>query len=234
MAGSRSVVEAIDNLRSSREGVGCGPGYPQFRTGPYEEVLVFNSPVFITLKTDDKQQQYFSSEGSLQDFCGKKIGTVKTALPTIVNPATAAYLLTFPAPQPSPYDSLPVETGPKLPPDPPGLRAGEIPPGSYTKQFYDFGGGNTLVTEGPAFPKLAPLAGGAAQFWVGFVGAITQGTGKYAGAKGMASFDGSAYFASFPPPTEFDKILAILEKGFPANVGVYFKIITKDHLLPTP
>ena len=217
--------EARDNRLG---GPGCGPSYPQFRTGPFEEVLIFNSSVNISLKTNTSQQQYFSSTGNLQDFCGKKIGTVQTALPTVVNPATAQYLLTFPPPQPAPFDNLPVETGSgPLPP-------GEIPPGSYTKQFYDFGNGNTLVTEGPAFPKLTYLNDGGAQFWVGFVGAITQGTGKYAGAKGMASFDGSAFFENFPPPTEFPKIVAILEKGFAANVGVYFKIVTKDHLPGSP
>lgn len=228
MGTSRTVVGAIDNIRNRLATPGCGPSYPAFATGPYEEVLVFNSPVTIWLKTDASQQQYFSSEGAIYDLCGNKLqdkGSVKTALPTVINPDTAAYLLTFPPEQPQPFDSLPVDTGSgKLPP-------GQIPPGSYTKQFYDFGDGNTLVTEGPAFPKLVYLEdGGSAQFWVGFIGAITQGTGKYAGARGMASFDGSAYFKPFPPPTEFPAIVEILEKGFPANVGVYMKILGKDNL----
>lgn len=222
MGTSRSVVEAIDRL-------GLLPGKS---TGPYEEVLLFNCSVTITLEKDPKSgQQYFSSKGSLHggslfDLSGRALpgSDVKTALPTLVTKATAPYLLTFPEEQPGPYDILPVKTGPGQPP------AGEIPPGSYTKQFYDFGKGDTLVTEGPAFPKLTYLKEGGAQFWVGFIGAITQGTGKYAGAKGMGSFNGSAYFAFFPPPDEFPDILLTLEKGFPANVAVCIKVIAGDHL----
>src|SRR5437588_437044 len=163
MTTSRNVVEAIDKLGNRLNAPGCGPSFSQFKTGPYEEVLVFNSPVTITLKTDAGGQQYFSSSGTLFDLCGHQLpgSSVKTALPTLINEDTAKYLLTFPPQQPEPYDGLPVETGSgPLPP-------GQIPPGSYTKQFYDFGDGDTLVTEGPAFPKLAYLDdGGSAQFWV--------------------------------------------------------------------
>jgi hypothetical protein len=227
MGTSRSVVEAIDRLGDHGSAIGCGPWYPQFRTGPYEEVLVSNSKVTITLKKDASGQQYFSSVGNLTNLCGDDLNgsAVKTALPTLITPDTAKYLLTFPPEQPAPFDALPVNTGTGP------LAPGEIPPGSYTKQFYDFGDGSTLVTEGPAFPKLTYLDdGGSAQFWVGFVGAITQGTGRFAGARGMASFNGSAYFKPFPPPPQFPAIVAILEKGFPANVAVCIKVITGDHL----
>lgn len=231
---SKSVVEALDHIAEKLEKrwptLGCGPSYPEFKTGPYEEVLILNSRVHITLKTDGGRQ-YFSSHGTLYDPCGKKLhgSSIKTALPTSVTPDTAGYLLTFPPEQPKPFDGLDVDTGTgPLPP-------GQIPPGSYTKQFYDFGDGNSLVTEGPAFPKLVYLNdGNSAQFWVGFIGAITQGKGKYAGARGMASFDGSAYFNPFPPPQKFEAILEVLEKGFPAEVAICFKIVGKEHLYAPP
>ena len=202
-----------------------GISFPQFRSGD-ESVLLFNSKLIIKLNTQGAVQ-WFSSHGNLFDLQGNQLvsSSIVTALPTAVNAATAGYLLTFPEQQPGPpYDVLPVNLGPNTP-----LPAGEIPPGSYTKQFYDFGNGNTLVFEGPAFPKLAILKDGGAQFWVGFVGAVTQGEGQYAGAKGMAAFNGSATFPA-PFPQSVDEIAQLLEQGFPANVTVSIKVVLKDQL----
>lgn len=225
-SGSTSVIAALDRLAGKVGSVSsdCRLSHPEYATSPYEEVLVFNSPVTIKLVTVNGKQ-YFTSDGKILDLRGNEGGSVNTSLQTSVTPATAAFLLTFPPVQQPVSNSLDVDTGSG------SLPAGQIPPGSYTKQFYDFGDGNTLAMEGPAFPKLTFLEGGSsAQFWVGFVGAISQGTGKYEGAKGMGGFDGSAYFKNFPPPSKFDAIVAVLSQGFPASVGAYIKIVDGGHI----
>lgn len=180
---SRNVVQALDRIREKISEPGCGPNYPAFAIGSYEEVLVFNNQETITLK-GDPGSEYFSSTGFIYDLCGKKLegSTVETSVPTAIVPQTLDYLLHWPPEQTPPFDTLPVNEGPY----------GTIP--SYTKGSYDFGDGSSLVTVGAAFPKIAPLKNGGAQFWVSFIGAITQGGGKYKGARGMASFDGSAAF----------------------------------------
>jgi hypothetical protein len=55
---------------------------------------------------------------------------------------------------------------------------------------------------------------------------ITQGTGRFKGARGISSYNGSAYFESFPEARE--EQIKVLQLGFNALVSAYFKLVLKE------
>ena len=86
-----------------------------------------------------------------------------------------------------------------------------------------------MITVGPSLPKIVLLKNGGAQFWVGSIGVIAQGTGKYEGVRGMSVYLGSAYLEHWPKT--FDEQVKLLTKGFKALVSTYFKLVLKEDQL---
>lgn len=219
---SKNVVQALDRIREALTANGGSVGYqfPNLTSGPVEQVLAFNNDEFIKLNNLDghepKLGPYFSSEGVLTDVNSLPIpgGRVETTFP--VDPAIIEGGNTYPSPQVQPYNRPPVDetntTG-----------------NGYSKQAYYFQDGY-FVTVGPSLPKIVPLKGGGAQFWVGSIGVITQGGGIFEGAKGTATYVGSAYLAEWPK--KFEDQAKILVQGFRARIGTFAKFVPKASLKP--
>ena len=215
---SRSVIEAIDRIRlvleRGEDGEGGGYEYPKIANGPYEQVLAFNNDEHITLKLPDEHSKtpYFSSHGVLTDLQHVVIegSRVETTFP--VDPKDLAETELFPPPQVQPFDAPPVDNLHATSPGP-------------SKQAYFFPDGSSLVTAGPSLPKIARTKNGGAQFWVGSIGVVAQGTGRFAGARGVSVYVGSGYFDKWPKEQKAQ--LDLLQAGFTALVGTYFKVVLK-------
>ena len=214
MAKSKSVTEALDKIYRA---IGGGIEFPQLANGTVEKVLVFNSDDKIFLNVDDPNAPYFHStgEGILTDLQGNALPGSKglSSLP-LTNPKELDVALDWPPPQQKPYNKPPVD--PK--------NTTEI---GFAKNFISFGDAedSSLATVGPSLAKILLLKGGGAQFWESSVQAICEATGKYAGARGMLVFAGSAYFPSWPAAK--DKQIELLAKGFDARLVRCFKLVLK-------
>jgi hypothetical protein len=223
---SRSLIQAIDTqslvlgeglnriLQVLSHGGGISYEYPAIANGPFEQVLAFNNNEEIQLKGPNKSP-HFSSHGELTDLQHRVIpgSRVETTFP--VDPAQFGDTSKFPPEQVPPWD------GPPVNPE-------NTTENGYSKQAYFFAGGDSLITVGPSLPKIASTANGGAQFWVGSIGVVSQGTGKYAGARGVSVYVGSAYFGAWP--ANFVEQIALLRKGFTAYVGTYFKVVLAKDL----
>lgn len=215
MTESKSVIEALDNIRYVLEHKlppGVNIEYPHLAIGSVEHVLAFKINEHHHLRDSDTPKPYFSNQGYFSDLQGEILpGSVcKTSLQVAASKIGSLYQ--WPPVQPEPFDQ------------PPSIPTNTDPLGS-SKQAYFFDDGSSLVTTGPSVPKLLKLNGGGAQLWVASVGVIAQGTGKYAGARGISSYVGSAHFLNWPEkPGDQLKILA---EGFPAVIAAYFKLVLK-------
>jgi hypothetical protein len=191
---------------------------PQLALGPVEKVLAFNVKTTITLiPAVPPNPAYFSSVGVILDLHNYPVPGSKseTALPT--DPAGLPLIFKWPNPQGAPFSKIPPNVDPT-----------NVNTLGYSKQEYVFGDldEGSLVTVGPSLPKITLLKNGGAQFWVGSVGAVSQGTGPYLGAKGMAAYDGGAYFPVWPSNPQ--EVLKLLTAGFEAWVATYFKLVLKQ------
>ena len=210
---SNTIIEALDNIRYSLDHViRGGIEYPNLAIGAVEHVLSFKINEHHHLRDIDKPRPFFSNRGNFSDLQDNELKGSSCQTSLQVDASKVGSLVTWPAPQPAPFD------------EPPSIPANTEPLG-FSKQAYFFSDGSSLVTTGPSVPKLLLLKGGGAQLWVASAGVITQGTGIYEGVRGMSSYVGSANFAAWPanPPDQF-KLLA---SGFPAVIAVYFKLVLK-------
>jgi hypothetical protein len=216
---SSSVIQALDSIRNVLASyAGSTIDYPQLANGPVEQVLAFNNDENIVLKPPDEWSPipYFSSHGILTDLQHRPLpgSKVETTFPVDVEKLPDSFQ--WPPVQPSPFDRPPLDNA-------------HTTGHGYSKQAYFFDdGANSLVTVGPSLPKIAPVKGGGAQFWVGSIGVIAQGTGKFEGARGMSVYLGSGYLEHWP--ADFGEQQKILEKGFKALVSTYFKLVPKKDL----
>jgi len=228
MAKSKSVTEALDKIYRAIGGEGGAGGaesnieFQQLANGPVEKVLVFNSDDKIFLNVDDPNQPYFHStgEGILTDLQGHALPGSKglSSLP-LTNPKELEDALLWPPVQQKPFNKPPVD--PKT--------TTEI---GFAKNFISFGDAenSSLATVGPSLAKILLLKGGGAQFWESSVQAICEATGKYAGARGMLVFAGSAYFPSWPAAR--DEQIKLLAQGFSARLVRCFKLALKKDQQP--
>jgi hypothetical protein len=248
---SHSITEALDRMRevlaasldANRSGRGddggrCGVAgdpspfeYWQVRNGQAEQVLVFNNDQYIALKgvplstanvppeaaqdLPPDRLPYFSAHGTLTDLFGNVLrgSRVETTVP--IDPQSLSETAQWPPSQPWPFDQPPLDATHAL-------------VHTYAKHVYFFNDTDSLVTVGPSLPKIARLKSGGAQFWVGTIGVITQGTGKFAGARGQATYAGSSYFKDWP--ASFPDQAKILAAGFKALVGTCFKVVLNKEL----
>jgi len=215
---SKVVIEALNKLHNVLESHE-DPGnidYSRIANEPVEHVLAFNNDEFIELKNATTKHPYFSSHGVLTDLHRRELPGSKVETTFPVDPDKLEESFNWPAEQLQPFDRPPLDftntTG-----------------HGYSKQAYFFdGGASSLVTVGPSLPKIAVLKKGGAQFWVCSIGVITQGTGKYEGARGASVYLGSAYLKTWPK--KFESQAKLLAGGFRALVSTYFKLVFKnDH-----
>lgn len=206
------IYEALeDHYNGGGDGAG-GPERPNIENGPVEIVLAFNNDEHIALKGPDNAP-YFSSHGPLTDLNGKVYPGTRVATTFPVDPTKFNETGLFPPEQVEPFDAPPVN--PKQTTD---IR--------NSKQAYFFNNNaDSFVTAGPSIPKITRTKDGGAQFWVGSIGLIAQGTGKYEGCRGVATYVGSGYFEHWPDT--FPEQVKLLRKGFKALVGTYAKIVLK-------
>ena len=186
-----------------------GAGSLEYRQLPIhsvEQVLLFGSEDLVTLRDVgvEGKTPYFVS--------GKKLAgsQILAALP--VDLATLGETFKWPPVQSEPFGELPVD-------------ATNVAVG-FARNSFEFGDGNSIVSVGAAVPKFLQLKGGAAMFWVTSCQLITQGTGRYAGARGIQSFSGSSYFSYWPASPEGQ--VGLLAKGFRAKIFRCIKVVLKE------
>jgi hypothetical protein len=214
---SSNITEALDKIYealSGHTGGGGGGGaeHPKIANGPVEIVLAFNNDEHIALKGPDNAP-YFSSHGPLTDLYGNVLPGTRVATTFPVDPTKFNETGDWPPAQVEPFDAPPVN--PK-----------ETSVIRNSKQAYYFNDdADSFVTAGPSIPKITRTKDGGAQFWVGSIGLIAQGTGKYEGCHGVATYVGSGYFEHWPE--DFPEQIKLLRAGFKALVGTYAKIVLK-------
>jgi hypothetical protein len=215
---SESLVDALDGVRDAVLSIG-GDGvieYPLIAF-PSEHVLAFNNNEFSFLKGIAEGQPYFTSNGEITDLHHHLLpgSKVQSTFPVDLDKFLSVF--TWPNKQPEPFN---LPTGHSV-------DTTNAVPAASSKQAYFFGDGSYLVTVGPSIPKIAPTKDGGAQFWVSSIGVISQGVGKYEGAKGMSVYTGSAYLKDFPLDDQAGQI-SFLQEGFSILVGTYFKLVLKE------
>ena len=195
-------------------GGACSLEYRQLPIHSVEQVLLFGSEDLVTLKdvSVEGKTPYFASTGYLTDVAGKKLpgSQILAALP--VDLATLGETFKWPPVQSEPFGELPVD-------------ATNVTVG-FARNSFMFGDGNSIVSVGAAVPKFLQLKGGAAMFWVTSCQLITQGTGRYAGARGIQSFSGSSYFRYWSASPEGQ--VGLLSKGFRAKIFRCIKVVLKE------
>jgi len=104
---------------------------------------------------------------------------------------------------------------PEHPKDPLNKPEGPFPNtyiGAFTKAIWTFGDGSAIIGIGPASLQLVPFADGSHIFLVSVAGLISNGTGRYAGARGVKTALGATYIPqgvdmfNLPPGTMFDAV----------------------------
>ena len=189
--------------------------YPLIAQGPFETVLAFTTDEQIFLK-GLPDNPYFSSHGVLVDFQHNRLPGMFSRLSFPIRDVDVDDASRWPPVQPEPFDE-------------PTLYEVHANKNGFSKQAYFFDGGeSSLVTVGPSLPKIIRLKGGGAQFWVGSNGVITQGTGKFKGARGISAYNGSSSFQTWPESQ--DEQFEILSKGFNALVSAYFKLVLEPNI----
>jgi len=232
---SKSEVEAIDGARESLASSSADVPltssasvfasvahtgiiqFPKIALGPVEQVLAFTTDEEIFLKGVQEGAPFFSSHGVLVDFQHNPLPGMFSRLSFPIGNVDIRDVNVWPRTQPEPFDEPPQDERP-------------TEKHGFSKQAYFFDDGDSsLVTVGPSLPKVIRLKEGGAQFWVGSTGVITQGTGKFEGARGISAYNGSSHFETWPESQE--ELFAMLQKGFKALVSAYFKLVLKDHVI---
>ena len=216
MARSRNIIDALDSIRDVLEFSKAGNiSFPQLAIGGVEQVLAFNCDEIHRLTDANTPHPYFSAQGFITDLNNNRLpgSSLETTLP--IDPAKLSEVFQWPPPQPAPFNKPPIDST-------------HVTGVGFTKQIHSFADGSSFVTIGPALPKIAVLKNGGAQFWVDGTGVVTQGTGKYARARGMAVYLGSAYFESWPATQEDQAKL--LSAGYRVLVACYVELIYQHDL----
>lgn len=190
--------------------------FPLIALGPFEQVLAFTTDERIVLK-GIPDNLHFSSHGRLVDFEHNPVPGTFSSLSFPIGDVDLKDVNLWPPPQPQPFDE------PELFKEPTNRHG-------FSKQAYFFDNGeSSLVTVGPSLPKVIRLKDGGAQFWVGSTGVITQGTGRFEGARGISAYNGSSFFKVWPESQE--ELFELLANGFPALVSAYFKLVLAEVLI---
>lgn len=181
-----------------------------------EQVFVYGSEDTVVLRDVGVagKTPYFFSDGYLVDLSGKRIpgSQILAALP--VDLARLGDTFTWPPKQSEPFGELPIDST--------NVNVG------FARNSFKFGDGHSVVTVGAAVPKILGLRNGGAALWVTSAQVITQGTGRFAGARGIQSFAGTSYFPHWPAAPE-DRI-GLLTKPFKAKIHRCIRAALKGNL----
>jgi hypothetical protein len=217
----QDIAKALEGIRQElKSDTEAGDyEYEEISNGPVEVVLAFNNDEFIKLLGPD-HAPYFSSHGPLTDLQGNEIPGSKVATTFPVDPSKFGETGLWPPEQVEPFD------------EPPTNNTNTTGHG-YSKQAYYFNNDKDwFVTIGPSLPKIVKTKDGGAQFWVGSIGVIAQGQGRFAGARGVTTYVGSAYLDYWPD--DFFGQIKILREGFKALIGTFVKVVlAKDQAQPS-
>jgi hypothetical protein len=214
---SDSVVAAINNVAESIQSLVGDIYSPELSVGPYEEVLIFNVDGRVKLHVSLHRLWYFHITGALTNVHGKqeRDSFFETVFP--FDPREAPdIILRWPERQGGPFDIPPVD----------GAHTDKL---GFSKTNFVFSDGSSIATVGPSIPKLALTRNGSSQLWVASVGVITDGTGKYAGARGLGAFNGSSFYDVSPgfedPPSGLQQLI----DGFQVKVTINLKVILQKY-----
>lgn len=189
--------------------------YERLAINAVEHVLVYGSEDLVTLVDVNVEGKapYFASDGYLTDLSGRKLpgSQILAALP--VDLANLGETLKWPPQQREPFDKLPIDATNAIV--------------GFARNSFNFGDGSSIVTVGAALPKILRLKGGDAMLWVTSAQLISQGTGKYEGARGIQSFSGSSYFPTWPASPEAQ--VGLLMAGFKAKIHRCIKLVAKQN-----
>jgi hypothetical protein len=181
-----------------------------------EQVFVYGSEDTVVLQDVGVagKTPYFASDGYLVDLSGRRLpeSEILAALP--VDLARLGDTLTWPPRQSEPFGELPIDST--------NVNVG------FARNSFKFGDGHSVVTVGAAIPKILGLMNGGAMLWVTSAQVITQGTGKFAGARGIQSFAGTSFFPRWPAAPR-DRI-GLLTKPFKAKIHRCIRAVLKDNL----
>lgn len=197
-----------------------GIEYPALAIGAPtdEEVYIFEVQGRVVLHEQKgaSWDAFFHINGKLTDLTDTAVegGRFETVFP--LKFALAPQILTWPATQGGPFNTPPVNGT-----DTDGY--------GFSKTNFTFGDQSTLVTVGPSIAKFTKTKGGGGQLWVTSVGVTTDGTGRFARARGMGAFNGSAFYQKAFDFSTYDGRKQ-LRDGFAVQVSINLKVIRKDNL----
>jgi hypothetical protein len=97
--------------------------------------------------------------------------------------------------------------------------------GAWTEAEWKFANGSSIIGTGPASLQLVRLAAGDSLFLVSVAGIISEGTGRFDGARGVKTALGATYI---PKGVDLFK----LPKGarFPAVTVETFRVVRREHM----
>lgn len=210
---SRTIISELARIADGIEAL-SGIDFPITASGPYEEVLIFYDVGTGSLVVAGEGAPYWHLTGQLHHLSGtaEPGGTYEVVFP--FDPGTVQQVFQWPPEQVGPYDRPPVHPT-------------DIECAGYTKARFTFANGGELVAVGPGIPKLNRLRDGSVQLQVSAAAAITYGAGPYAGARGMHTALGSAWFRE---PPNFETGAGLTD--FTRQALFAFKILRRDNLGP--
>jgi len=171
---------------------------------PVEQVFVYGSEDMVVLRDVGVagKTPYFYSDGYLVDLSGRRLSgsQILAALP--VDLPRLGETFTWPPRQSEPLGELPIDST--------NVNVG------FARNSFKFGDGHSVVTVGAAIPKIFVVRNGGAMLWVASAQVITQGTGRFAGARGIQSFAGTFHFHRWPDSP--DDQIGLLTKPFKAKI----------------
>ena len=181
--GIQKAVERIADALSP------GLQFPAPAEGPFEEVLAFYAQGTVELVAKSKKKPYWRLHGELYGLDGTQlVGETSYVSSFPIDPKTLPATFQWPPPQKPPYDDGIID---------PKVVAATASAGT-AKLAFTFSDGSLLASAGPSVPKIAMLENGGAEFWVSTAAVITNGTGRYEGARGIQTLAGGAYFEKVP------------------------------------
>ena len=163
----------------------------------------------------DQTMQYINLQVEMFDFSGRRIG-LQTGVHVNTTPPKElpAKLFELPPSPPEPVGQPPV--GPHL------VRT------EWTKGLFTFADGS-IIAQGPAWTHVVPVTDGSFLFMVTTAQVITDGTGVFAGARGIKQGTGTTYVAPGLFLTKFPSPGFVFE----ARVTDTFRLIRKGFINST-
>lgn len=201
------------------------PGNIEFDTpaqGPDEIVIVFNAdPCTVKLIQADGGLSWKLDCSTFTTLSGSPVAPPTSYTGSFpVDPKTLPDIFAWPPPgtQSPPYDDGII--------DPTVAKA--VATMGPAKENVSFADGSSVASAGPSLARITKVGGGnAGYFWATTAALITNGTGKYKGARGLSTLFGGAYLKKLPdlqnppPPVGFT---------FPLSTIIVLRLVLAESL----